>query len=104
MLDKGKFPSRADVMIPFADSEDLANPSGATLFEVGNDHRLADLELLAAMPRMWESVTAKLIGCRYPAQLPEGSNTHRCRCRGGTACVLRPIPRFQDRKLQRVDL
>ncbi|MFZ9823146.1 MAG: hypothetical protein ACO3GX_10505 [Gemmataceae bacterium] len=41
--------SRANDVIPFADSEELASKSGATLIEVGNDHRLADLEPLAAM-------------------------------------------------------
>ena len=39
--------SRADDVIPFADSEELARISGATLIEVGNDHRLADPEPLA---------------------------------------------------------
>jgi hypothetical protein len=34
--------SRADDVIPFADSEELVNNSGATLIEVGSDHRLAD--------------------------------------------------------------
>jgi hypothetical protein len=43
--------SRADDVIPFADSEELARNSGATLIEVGNDHRLADPEPLAAMLR-----------------------------------------------------
>ena len=41
--------SRADDVVPFADSEELARTSGATLIEVGNDHRLADQEPLAAM-------------------------------------------------------
>jgi hypothetical protein len=41
--------SRADDVAPFADSEELARNSGATLIEVGNDHRLADPEPLAAM-------------------------------------------------------
>ncbi len=43
--------SRADDVIPFADSEELAANSGATLIEVGTDHRLADPEPLAAMLR-----------------------------------------------------
>ena len=43
--------SRADDVVPFADSEELAKNSGATLIEVGNDHRLADPEPLAAMLR-----------------------------------------------------
>ena|SRR5580765_2506686 len=41
--------SRADDVIPFADSEELARKSGAMLIEVGSDHRLADPEPLAAM-------------------------------------------------------
>ena len=41
--------SRADDVIPFTDSEELVGNSGATLIEVGNDHRLADPEPLAAM-------------------------------------------------------
>jgi hypothetical protein len=41
--------SRADDVVPFADSEELARSSGATLIEVGTDHRLADPEPLAAM-------------------------------------------------------
>jgi hypothetical protein len=46
--------SRADDVIPFADSEELAKVSGATLIEVGSDHRLADPEPLAAMLRACE--------------------------------------------------
>ena len=41
--------SRADDVVPFADSEELARNSGGTLIEVGTDHRLADPEPLAAM-------------------------------------------------------
>src|SRR5262249_5726753 len=41
--------SRADDVVPSADSEELARNSGATLIEVGTDHRLADPEPLAAM-------------------------------------------------------
>ena len=43
--------SRADDVIPFADGEELAKISGATLIEVGTDHRLADPEPLAVMLR-----------------------------------------------------
>lgn len=43
--------SRADDVVPFADSEELAWRSGAALIEVGTDHRLADPEPLAAMLR-----------------------------------------------------
>ena len=41
--------SRADDVVPFDDSEELAKNSGVTLIEVGTDHRLADLEPLMAM-------------------------------------------------------
>jgi hypothetical protein len=41
--------SRADDVIPFADSEELARNSEETLIEVGTDHRLAEPEPLAAM-------------------------------------------------------
>jgi hypothetical protein len=44
--------SRADDVVPFADSEELVRNSGlpaTVLVEVGNDHRLADPEPLAAM-------------------------------------------------------
>jgi pimeloyl-ACP methyl ester carboxylesterase len=54
--------SRADDVIPFADSEELAKSSGATLIEVGNDHRLADPEPLAAMLRACENPTLAVIG------------------------------------------
>ena len=43
--------SRGDDVVPFADSEELAAISGATLIEVGTDHRLADPEPLAVMLR-----------------------------------------------------
>lgn len=49
--------SRADDVIPFADSAELADRSGATLVEVGSDHRLADPEPLAAMLRACEGRT-----------------------------------------------
>jgi len=44
--------SRADDVIPFADSEELVKNSGLpawTLVETGSDHRLADLESLGKM-------------------------------------------------------
>lgn len=50
--------SRADDVVPFADSEELVANSGlpaSALIEVGNDHRLADPEPLAAMLRACES-------------------------------------------------
>ncbi len=47
--------SRADDVVPFADSEELAKNSGAALIEVGTDHRLADPEPLKAMLEACES-------------------------------------------------
>lgn len=46
--------SRADDVVPFADSEELVRNSGATLIEVGTDHRLADPEPLETMLRACE--------------------------------------------------
>lgn len=48
--------SKADDVVPFADSEELVQNSGLpleSLIEVGTEHRLADLESLYAM---WEAV------------------------------------------------
>jgi hypothetical protein len=50
--------SKADDVIPFAESEELIRNSGlqnSALVEVGNDHRLADPESLAAMLRACEA-------------------------------------------------
>jgi alpha-beta hydrolase superfamily lysophospholipase len=49
--------SRADDVVPFAHSEELAKNSGATLIEVGTDHRLADPEPLATMLKACEGRT-----------------------------------------------
>lgn len=49
--------SRADDVVPFADSEELVRNSGpprSALIEVGTDHRLADLEPLERMLRACE--------------------------------------------------
>ena len=54
--------SWADDVIPFAHSEELVKKSGLSataLVEVGNDHRLADTDALAAMLRACEYVVAK---------------------------------------------
>ena len=52
--------SRADDVVPFADSEELAKISGVTLIEVGSDHRLADPEPLAARLKAVELATPTL--------------------------------------------
>jgi predicted esterase YcpF (UPF0227 family) len=46
--------SRGDEAIPFGDSEELSTNCGATLIEVGTDHRLADLESLQEMLKACE--------------------------------------------------
>jgi Alpha/beta hydrolase family len=49
--------SRADDVIPFADTEQLVRNSGlpaSALIEIGNDHRLADQETLEMMLRACE--------------------------------------------------
>jgi hypothetical protein len=59
--------SRADDVVPFADSEELIRNSGlpaAALIEVGNDHRLADPEPLAAMLKACEeAIRVRNISC-----------------------------------------
>lgn len=49
--------SRADEVVPFGDSQELALRSGAMLIEVGSDHRLADPEPLEEMLRACDSTT-----------------------------------------------
>jgi hypothetical protein len=52
--------SRADAVVPFADSEELLRNSGLTLeslIEVGSDHRLADFESLETMLKVVERAT-----------------------------------------------
>jgi hypothetical protein len=56
--------SRADDVIPFADSEELVRNSGLppdTLIEVGNDHRLAEAEPLQ---QMLEACERAVVGSR----------------------------------------
>lgn len=53
--------SRADEVVPFANSEELAHKSGARLIEVGTDHRLAEPEPLAAILR----------ACGGPSEAPQ---------------------------------
>jgi hypothetical protein len=49
--------SRADEVVPFSDRKEVVRNSGlpaSALIEVGNDHRLADPEPLAALLRACE--------------------------------------------------
>ncbi len=81
--------SRADDVIPFAHSEELAKSSEATLIEVGNDHRLADPEPLSVM--LW---ACELLGSgRDLSQLDEelpsemiSATSHRESCYICDAC------------------
>lgn len=41
--------AEVDDIVPFKDSVELAERSGAKLIEVGNDHRMSDSEALSAM-------------------------------------------------------
>jgi alpha-beta hydrolase superfamily lysophospholipase len=55
--------SRADDVVPFADSEELIRNSGlpaSALIEVGSDHRLADREPLEAMLAACEGRSASI--------------------------------------------
>ena len=57
--------SRADDVIPFADSEELIRCSGLSwdaLVEVGSDHRLADPEPLREMLRQCERLASRSAG------------------------------------------
>jgi hypothetical protein len=59
--------SPADDVVAFADSEELVRNSGlsgSALVEIGNDHRLADPESLAAMLRACERAAAE--GAFFP--------------------------------------
>lgn len=52
--------SRADDVIPFADTEELVRNSGlpsSALIEVGNDHRLADPDPLQRMLQACEGLS-----------------------------------------------
>jgi hypothetical protein len=58
--------SRADEVIPFADSEELVRNSGlpaSALIEVGTDHRLADPKPLAAMLKACEEARTDASRC-----------------------------------------
>src|SRR5436305_1937199 len=60
--------SRADDVVPFADSEELVRRSGlaaSAQVEVGTDHRLADPEPLAAMLRACERHEAERTGGKH---------------------------------------
>lgn len=72
--------SRADDVIPFADSEELVFNSrfpSSSLIEVGSDHRLADPKSLAAMLEACESSAPKLIGCDFGAPQTAGAQARK---------------------------
>ena len=53
---QAEFDKHQPQVVVFSDSEELAKISGATLIEVGNDHRLADPEPLARMLKECERI------------------------------------------------
>jgi transcriptional accessory protein Tex/SPT6 len=66
--------SRADDVVPFGDSKESVRNSGlptTALIEVGNDHRLADPEPLAAMLKACEDVTTVNTGDVVRATVPK---------------------------------
>src|SRR5712692_10526223 len=84
--------SRADDVIPFADSEELVRNSGlpaSALIEVGNDHRLADPEPLLAMFRACQQANANQ-GVRAMTKPP----TLRAPTEGRTVAVVGDVYRF----------
>ena len=72
--------SRADEVVPFADSEELVRNSGLppwTLLEVGSDHRLADPEPLAKMLEACEKAASALVGPTFGIRLDGVAYTER---------------------------
>jgi len=81
--------SRADDVIPFADSEELVKNSGlpaSALIEVGNNHWLTDKEPLEAMSSKWRGETSEdnadrsqttnlLAGQGVEGKMPRGGRT-----------------------------
>lgn len=72
--------SRADDVVPFADSEILIRDSGlpdTALIEVGNDHRLADPEPLAAMLSACLAARPRVIGCDFGVPKKAGDQARK---------------------------
>jgi hypothetical protein len=87
--------SRADDMVPFADSEELVRNSGlpaSTLVEVGDDHRLANPEPLRRMLEACSGAPAALNPGVEPAGPGLSSRRLRQRLRAGTS---RTVGRFR---------
>jgi 8-oxo-dGTP pyrophosphatase MutT (NUDIX family) len=71
---------RADDVVPFADSEELVRTSGlpaSALVEVGNDHRLADPEPLAAMLEACHSAVSAAEAPTFGVREPGTAYTER---------------------------
>lgn len=72
--------SRADEVVPFADSEELVRNSGLpaeSLIEVGCEHRLADEESLEMMLEAVETWAPKLIGCDLGVPIRAGEQAKK---------------------------
>jgi hypothetical protein len=82
--------SRADDVVPFADSEELLGNSGlpaSALIEVGDDHRLADPESLRRMLEACSGAPAALNPGVEPAGPGLSSRRLRQRLRAGSRTV-----------------
>ena len=82
--------SRADEVVPFADSEELVRSSGlpaSALIEVGDDHRLADPESLRRMLEACSGAPAALNPGVEPAGPGLSSRRLRQRLRAGSRTV-----------------
>ena len=72
--------SKADDVVPFADSEELLRNSGLPsdlLIEVGQEHRLDDLESLKKMLESCEASAPKLIGCDFGVPIRAGDQAKK---------------------------
>lgn len=84
--------SRADDVVPFTDSEELARGSGATLIEVGTDHRLADPKPLAAMLKACNDATPTLKTGDVGRAVVRNAAVFGLFCKYGTHEILVLIP------------
>jgi hypothetical protein len=73
--------SRADDVVPFADSEELVRNSGlpaSALIEVGDDHRLADPEPLRRMLQACQRTASETEGPTFGVREAGTPYTERC--------------------------
>jgi hypothetical protein len=75
--------SRADDVIPFADSEELARNSGAKLIEVGTDHRLSHHRRIKDEEDQERRQGVRLLSLH---EVPQRRPSPHSADRGGTGC------------------